>query len=94
MFLAQTADADLEVEAPQSKEEGKAMERVDYGYGTLAEAALTPETGSAMIQSTLPADWSAVVDPASGVSQYGEVNCFITVMIACMAWLGQALPEA
>ena len=43
------------------------MERVDYGYGTLAEAALTPETGSAMIQSTLPADWSAVVDPASGL---------------------------
>ncbi len=50
------------------------MERVDYGYGTLAEAALTPETGSAMVQSTLPADWSAVVDPASGRVYYVNVN--------------------
>lgn len=68
------ADADLELETTAEDTEGKAAkERVDYGYGTLAEAALTPETGSAMVQSTLPADWTAVVDPASGQVYYVNI---------------------
>jgi WW domain len=73
-WCAQDADADLELEGPGAEEKkAEAKERVDYGYGTLAEAALTPETGSAMIQSTLPSDWTAVVDPASGNVYYVNV---------------------
>jgi hypothetical protein len=80
----QDADADLDTDtanAPESKS-GEKKERVDYGYGTLAEAALTPEAGSAMVQSTLGAEWSAVVDPASGNVYY--VNAITQVRLAVL----------
>lgn len=50
------------------------MQRVDYGYGTLAEAGKTPATGAASLLATLPPDWTAVVDPASGGVYYVNVN--------------------
>ena len=66
LALFQDADAELDYEG----EEEKGVEHVDYGHGTLAEAGLTKETGSAMVQSTLPPDWAAVIDPASGQLYY------------------------
>ena len=72
---AQDADAELDSEPPtsESKQNEAAAARVDYGYGTLAEAGLTPSTGAAVVQSTLPPDWTAVVDPASGQVYYVNV---------------------
>ena len=63
-------EADEELEYEEKGADGEAVSKVDYGYGTLAEAGLTPTTGSAMVQSTLGEEWSAVVDPASGNVYY------------------------
>jgi hypothetical protein len=62
----QEADAELEFEGAEEK----AVEKVDYGYGTLAEAGMTPATASAEVQATLSADWSAVVDAKTGNVYY------------------------
>jgi hypothetical protein len=69
-WFGRLQEADEELEYEEKAADGATINKVDYGYGTLAEAGLTPQTGSAMVQSTLGDEWSAVVDPASGNVYY------------------------